>query len=166
MRPRKNGAASSFRVQIVTFDYDPCLNDTEPTCVIKTCSRGRYFTMVIRIAAAVLSLAGLLALILGLLFWTGAALNLLQMHMLLGLLAVGALLVIGIGQAFSKGGSWIIAVGTLVVGPATIAIGMVQASLMVGEFHWVIQVVHLLLGLLTIGMGHMGAARYRKSAQG
>jgi hypothetical protein len=45
-------------------------------------------------------------------------------------------------------------------------IGMVQASLMVGEFHWVIQVVHLLLGLLTIGMGHMGAARYRKSSQG
>ena len=122
--------------------------------------------MVIRIAAAVLSLAGLLALILGLLFWTGAALNLLQMHMLLGLLAVGALLVIGIGQAFSKGGSWIIAVGTLVVGVATIVIGMVQASLMVGEFHWVIQVVHLLLGLLTIGMGHMGAARYRKSSQG
>ena len=122
--------------------------------------------MVIRIASAVLSLAGLLALILGLLFWTGAALNLLQMHMLLGLLAVGALLVIGIGQAFSKGGSWTIAVGTLVVGAATIVIGMVQASLMVGEFHWVIQVVHLLLGLLTIGMGHMGAARYRKSSQG
>lgn len=122
--------------------------------------------MVIRIASAVLSLAGLLALILGLLFWTGAALNLLQMHMLLGLLAVGALLVIGIGQAFFKGGSWIIAVGTLVVGAATIVIGMVQASLMVGEFHWVIQVVHLLLGLLTIGMGHMGAARYRKSSQG
>src|SRR5215470_2951146 len=142
------------------------LTDTEPTCVIKTCSQGRYFAMVIRIAAAVLSLAGLLALILGLLFWTGAALNLLQMHMLLGLLAVGALLVIGIGQAFSRGGSWIIAVGTLVVGAATIVIGMVQASLMVGEFHWVIQVVHLLLGLLTIGMGHMGAARYRKSSQG
>ena len=122
--------------------------------------------MVIRIASAVLSLAGLLALILGLLFWTGVALNLMQMHMLLGLLAVGALLVIGIGQAFSKGGSWIIAAGTLVVGAAMIMIGMMQASLMVGEFHWIIQVIHLVLGLLTIGMGHMGAARYRKGSQG
>ena len=122
--------------------------------------------MVIRISSAVLSLAGLLALILGLLFWTGVALNLMQMHMLLGLLAVGALLVIGIGQAFSKGGSWIIAAGTLVVGAAMIMIGMMQASLMVGEFHWIIQVIHLVLGLLTIGMGHMGAARYRKSSQG
>ena len=122
--------------------------------------------MVIRIASAVLSLAGLLALILGVLFWTGVALNLMQMHMLLGLLAVGALLVIGIGQAFSKGGSWIIAAGTLVVGAAMIMIGMMQASLMVGEFHWIIQVIHLVLGLLTIGMGHMGAARYRKGSQG
>ena len=59
--------------------------------------------MVIRIASVVLSFAGLLALILGLLFWTNSALNLIQMHMLLGLLAVGTLWVIGIGQAFSKG---------------------------------------------------------------
>jgi len=122
--------------------------------------------MVIRISSVVLSLAGLLALILGVLFWTGVALNLMQIHMLLGLLAVGALLVIGIGQAFSKGGSWIIAAGALVVGAAMIMIGMMQASLMVGEFHWIIQVIHLVLGLLTIGMGHMGAARYRKSSQG
>jgi len=34
---------------------------------------------------------------------------------------------------------------------------------MVGKYHWVIQIVHLLLGLTAIGLGHMGAARYRKS---
>jgi hypothetical protein len=118
--------------------------------------------MVIRIASAVLSLAGLLALILGFLYWTGTALYLLQMHMLLGLLAVGALWVIGIGQAFSKAGNWVIAACALVVGAVTIVIGVTQSSLMVGEFHWVIQIIHLVLGLLTIGMGHMGAARYRK----
>ena len=118
--------------------------------------------MVIRIASVVLSFAGLLALILGLLFWTNSALNLIQMHMLLGLLAVGALWVIGIGQAFSKGGSWLIAACALVVGAAMIVLGWTQSSLMVGELHWVIQVIHLVLGLLVIGMGHMGAARYRK----
>jgi hypothetical protein len=120
--------------------------------------------MVIRIASAVLSLAGLLALILGLLFWVGIALNLMQMHMLLGLLAVGALWVIGIAQACSKPGGWIIAACALVIGAVTLVVGMIQASLTFGEFHWVIQVVHLVLGLLTIGMGHMAAARYRKSA--
>jgi hypothetical protein len=119
--------------------------------------------MVIRIAAVVLSFAGLLALILGLLFWINSALNLIQMHMLLGLLAVGALWVIGIGQAFSKGGSWLIAACALVVGVAMIVLGWTQSSLMVGAFHWVIQVIHLVLGLLVIGMGHMGAARYRRA---
>ena len=120
--------------------------------------------MVIRVASVVLSFAGLLALVLGLLFWTGAALNLVSMHMLLGLLAVGALLVIGIGQAIAKGGSWTLAICTLVVGALMIAIGMNQASLMVGELHWVIRVIHLVLGLLTIGLGHMGAARYRRGS--
>ena len=118
--------------------------------------------MVIRIASAVLTLAGLLALISGILFWTGAALNLISMHMLLGLLTVGALWVIGIAQASSNAGSWMIAACALVVGAVMIVIGMNQAALMAGEFHWVIQVVHLLLGLLTIGIGHMAAARNRR----
>jgi hypothetical protein len=122
--------------------------------------------MVIRIASIVLSLAGLLALILGLFIWTGTDLNLVQMHMLLGLLAVGALWVIGIGQAFSTGGSWVIAACALGVGGTLMFIGMTQASLMVGAFHWVIQLIHLALGLLVIGIGHIGAARYRKNATG
>ena len=96
--------------------------------------------MVIRIASVVLSFAGLLALILGLLIWTASALNLIQMHMLLGLLAVGALWFIGIGQAFSKSGSWLFAVCALVVGAAMIIIGMNQSALMLGASHWVIQV--------------------------
>lgn len=120
--------------------------------------------MVIRITSVVLSFAGLLALILGLLIWTVSASNLIQMHMLLGLLAVGALWVIGIGQAFSNGGSWLIAAFALVVGAAMIILGMNQSALMVGPLHWVIQIVHLVLGLLVIGLGHMGAARYRKRA--
>ena len=122
--------------------------------------------MVIRIASVVLSLAGLLALLLGLLFWTGTAMNLISMHMLLGFLAVGALWVIGIGQAFSKGGNWIIAACAIIVGAVTLVLGMIQATLMIGEFHWAIQVIHLVLGLVIIGMGHMGAARYRKNSAG
>ncbi len=120
--------------------------------------------MVIRTASVVLSLAGLLALILGLLLWTGAALNLLSMHMLVGLLAVGALCVIGIAQAFANRGSWVIAISALTVGALTLVIGMIQATLMVGELHWVVQVVHVVLGILTIGVGHIGVARYRKGS--
>jgi len=118
--------------------------------------------MAIRIASMVLSLAGLLALILGLLFWTGSALNLVSLHMLLGFLAVGALWIVGVAQALTRSGSWIIAIVAIVVGALMVVLGLIQSSLMVGEFHWVIRIVHLLLGLLTIGMGHMAAARSRK----
>lgn len=119
--------------------------------------------MVIRYASAVLTLSGALALILGLLFWTGAALNLISMHMLLGFLAVGSLWVIGIGQFLSPSGSSVIAVGALLVGAFTVVLGLYHSSLIIGESHWMIQGIHLLLGVLTIGLGHMGAARFRKS---
>jgi hypothetical protein len=122
--------------------------------------------MVIRIASLVLSFAGLLALILGLLIWTTSASNLIQVHMLLGLLAVATLWVIGIGQAVSKGGSWPIAICALVTGAIMVFLGWNQSSLMAGPFHWVIQIVHLLLGLLVIGLGHVGAARYRRVTVG
>lgn len=115
--------------------------------------------MIIRIASAVLTLAGLLALISGLLFWTGTALNLLALHMLLGFLAVGALWVIGFAQVFARRGSWVIAACALIVGAVMIVIGMMQSSLLVGGFHWIVRIMHLVLGILTIGIGHMAAAR-------
>jgi hypothetical protein len=106
----------------------------------------------------------LLALIIGLLLWTRTALNLVSLHMLLGLLVVAALWVIGIAQAFANGGSWLMAAVALITGALLLALGMFQASLLAGEFHWIIQVIHLLLGLAAIGIGHMAAARYRKAA--
>ena len=120
--------------------------------------------MVIRLASAVLTMAGLLALISGILFWTGTAVNLIALHMLLGFLAVGALWVIGLTQAFAQHGSWIIAACALIVGAVMIVLGMMQSSLLPGEYHWIIQAIHLALGLLTIGIGHMAAARYRKAS--
>ena len=122
--------------------------------------------MAIRIGSALLTLAGLLALISGVLFWTGTALNLMALHMLLGFLAVGALWVIGLAQAFAQHGSWVIAAGALIVGAVMIVIGMMQASLLPGEFHWIIQIIHLVLGILTIGIGHMATSRYRKASVG
>ena len=120
--------------------------------------------MVIRIGFAVLTFAGLFALVSGLLFWTGTALQLMQLHMLLGFLAVGALWVIAIGQLFAKGGSWMIATAALVVGATTAVFGVTQTSIMVGGSHWVIEVLHVFLGVLTIGLGHFAAARYRQKS--
>jgi hypothetical protein len=120
--------------------------------------------MVFRIASIVLRLCGALAVILGLLFWSGNALNLIPIHMLLGLLVVLSLWIVGIGQAFSRGGSWPLAIGALLLGLLVIVVGMRQSSLLVGPFHWVIQVVHLLLGILAVGSGQIAAARWRNSS--
>lgn len=122
--------------------------------------------MIIRYASAAMTLAGILALLSGLLFWTGSAMNLVTMHMLLGLLTVAALWAIAIAQAFSPGGSWPIAASAVIVGGLTIYIGVNQAAMMPGERHWLIQVLHLVLGILTIGLGHMAAARYRRAGKG
>ena len=120
--------------------------------------------MVVRIASIVLRIGGALAVILGILFWSGNALNLVPIHMLLGLLVVLSLWIVGIGQAFSSGGSWPLAGGALLLGLLVIVVGMTQSSLIVGSFHWVIKVVHLLLGILAVGMGQIAAARWRSSS--
>jgi hypothetical protein len=120
--------------------------------------------MVSRIASIVLRVCGALAVILGILFWSGNALNLLPIHMLLGLLVVLSLWIVGIGQAFSSGGNWPLALGALLLGLLVIVVGMTQSSLLVGPFHWVIQVVHLLLGILAVGIGQVAAGRWCNSS--
>lgn len=119
--------------------------------------------MVIRIASIVLRLCGALAVILGILFWSGNSPNMVPIHMLLGLLVVLSLWTVGVGQAFSSGGSWPLAGGALLLGALVLVVGVTQSSLLVGPLHWVIQVVHLLLGVLAIGVGQHAAARWRKS---
>jgi hypothetical protein len=120
--------------------------------------------MVFRIASIVLRLCGALAVILGLLFWSGNSLNLIPIHMLLGILVVLSLWIVGIGQAFTSGGSWPLAGGALLLGLLVIVVGIRQSSLLVGSFHWVIQVVHLLLGVLAVGVGQIATARWRNSS--
>jgi hypothetical protein len=122
--------------------------------------------MVIQVASLMLRVFGTLALILGLLFWVGIGLNLIAIHMLLGLLVVLLLWIVGVGQAFSRNGSWVLAIGALALGALTIVFGLRQSALLVGPFHWVIQVIHLLLGVLAVGMGQASAARYRKANVG
>ena len=121
--------------------------------------------MLVRYASVILTLSGTLALLLGLLHWAGMAMSLMTMHMALGFLTVAALWVIAVGQAVN-GGSWLIAASAVIVGAVTIYFGLIHAALMSGEFHWVVQTLHLTIGILTIGLGHMAAARYRKAQAG
>lgn len=119
--------------------------------------------MVIRVASAVLTVAGALALLSGLLFWLGWGVQLIALHMLLGVLAVLALCTIGVVQAALPGGSWAFALIALLVGILTLFLGLYQSTLLVGSLHWLVQVLHVALGVITIGLGHMAAARTRQA---
>lgn len=119
--------------------------------------------MVVRIAVNVLRASVLLALILGILFWTGNATSLVLVHMGLGILAVLSLWTLGVAIASTKGGTGL-ALGAFVWGILVAALGLTQGTLLAGSTHWVIQVLHLLVGLAAIGLGEMIAGRYRRVA--
>ena len=93
----------------------------------------------------------LIQVVLGISFWTGHELNLIGMHMLLGLALVGCLWASAIVAAVARVQLGIIIAG-LVVGAIVIALGLTQTTLLPGAAHWTIQVLHLLVGAGAIGL--------------
>ena len=117
---------------------------------------------VITIAIMVLRLGVLLALVMGILFWTGNIQNLIPIHMLIGILVVLCLWVIGLAQGFTKAASFGLALATFILGLVLVIVGLYQTRWLPGSSHWIIQVIHLLLGLSAIGLGEMIYARTKR----
>lgn len=120
--------------------------------------------MTTRIASLVLRLCAVAALTLGILFWTGNADNLRDIHMTIGILLVLALWVIAFAQRTAPGGMSGLVVA-LVIGVLLAIVGMRQESWLPGSNHWMVQVVHLGLALIAIGTGEMLAGRGAKAAR-
>ena len=95
---------------------------------------------------------GVIQLVLGILFWTGNALGLVDLHQLIGILLVLALWT----QAGVPGG---LVAGAAVYGLIVPIVGLTQRELFPGSAHWVIQVIHLLLGIGLIGLAENLATR-------
>jgi hypothetical protein len=113
------------------------------------------------IAQMLVRVTGVLLLVLGLLFWSGDALNLIPVHMLLGLILVLSLWLLA-ALASQAGVPLGMAAGAAVMGLITLVLGLVQDSLLPGSTHWVIQVLHLLVGMAAIGSGEMIGGRLRR----
>jgi hypothetical protein len=123
--------------------------------------------MVVRITVNVLRASALLALIFGVLNWISLLPDsLIGIHMVLGILVVLSLWVLGGTIAMTRGGIGL-AIGAIVLGLITLALGLTQKQLLPdpNAAHWVIQVVHLLIGLSAIGMGEAISGRYRRQGQ-
>jgi hypothetical protein len=104
------------------------------------------------------SLLGISLLTLGILFWLGRALTLLNVHMALGaalVLCLCFLVVLGLRTRGSRGFSLLV-LGWSVLMPW---FGVEQMRLLPGEYHWVIQALHLAVGVAAVGFGQLLARR-------
>ena len=101
---------------------------------------------------------GVVQLVLGIIFWTGNALGLVDLHQLIGIL-----LVLGLwtqaAMAHRAGVPGGLVAGAAVYGLLVPIVGLTQRDLFPGSAHWVIQVVHLLLGLGQLALAENLAQR-------
>ncbi len=105
------------------------------------------------VALWIVRVTGAIQIVLGVLFWTGNALSLVPVHMLSGLILVISLWFLAF-QALQAGVNTRLGIVAIVWGLLTVALGMFQGGLLPGPAHWIIQVLHLLVGLAAIGQAH------------
>jgi hypothetical protein len=94
----------------------------------------------------VVRLAGLTQILLGLTFWSGRALSLIPVHMLIGMIVVLGLwfLVVFASRTGLRPGLVALAFSWGLVLPV---FGIAHIGLFPGRWHWVVQLAHLLLGI-------------------
>jgi hypothetical protein len=120
--------------------------------------------MITRLIRVCISVAGIAALLLGLLIWSGRALSLLPVHMLLGLILSVTLLVVA-ALALRALRSWKLAALLIIVALIMPLFGIKQTTLLPGDGHWVIRFLHLLVGMAAMGLGHATARRIVAATQ-
>jgi hypothetical protein len=98
---------------------------------------------------------------LGLLFWTGNADALIPVHMLLGIVLVLALWTLCVVAAVAGVNLGLVAVAAL-WGVVVPLLGIMQDRLLPGPAHWVIQVLHLLVGITAIALANVLGLRIRR----
>ena len=114
------------------------------------------------VAVMLVRLAAIILIVLGIIIWTGNGDGLVGLHMIIGLvfvLALWALAVIALGSGVALP----LAAAGLAWGIVVVAFGLAQRGLLPSDAHWVIRVIHLLIGLIAIGLAEMLAGRLRRA---
>jgi hypothetical protein len=118
---------------------------------------------VIRIAQMFVRGAGLALLVLGVVIWTGHGDSLIRTHALLGVIFVLSLWTVAIIGLASRIG-YVLPARLIIWGIVIGWFGMSQHELYKGGNHWVIQVLHVAVGLIAIGLAEVVSARVKKAA--
>jgi hypothetical protein len=121
--------------------------------------KGDFFVMITtRIIQIISGIAGLAALTLGLLIWI-ANLNVVNIHMIFGLIVTLALLTMSI-IAVSTRGLRIWGIAGIVYALIVPIFGMTQFDILTGNLHWLIRTAHLLVGIGALALTGTMATRY------
>ena len=115
------------------------------------------------IAQMTIRASGVLLILLGLAIWTGRADQVTPVHELLGFVLVLALWTLSF-LAARAGVSMRWVVLAVAWGLAAPILGLTQQNLVTGNWHWTIQVLHLVIGVGAIGQGENLAARMKQVA--
>jgi hypothetical protein len=114
--------------------------------------------MTTRILQIVVGIAGLCALVLGLLIWI-ANLDLISFHMLFGILVTLGLLIMGI-LALTARGLRVLGIVGIIYAIIVPIFGLSQFNILVGNLHWIIQALHMLVGIGAMALAGILGARY------
>jgi hypothetical protein len=104
------------------------------------------------IAHMTIRVSGLLLILLGVAIWTGRADAVIPVHEFLGFVLVLSLWALSFFAA--RAGvpmRWVVV--AVLWGLVAPVLGLTQQGLLAGDWHWTIQVIHLLIGLGAIGLG-------------
>jgi hypothetical protein len=114
-----------------------------------------------RLFLLTLRASGSLAVLLGILFWLGYVESLIPLHIALGVLVTFSLWGAGILVGIEKGGSVGLMISALVLSLVVILFGLNQTTLVPGALHWMVQSIHLLLGVAAVALGIPIERRYK-----
>jgi hypothetical protein len=117
--------------------------------------------LTLTISQMLVRITGVLLLILGLLIWTEGASNLIMIHMLLGVILVISMWVLA-GVSTQAGVSIGLAASVAIAGLIVLVLGMTQQSVLPGSSHWIVQIVHLLVGMLAVGSAEAIGGRLKR----
>ena len=106
----------------------------------------------------IIRVAGVVALALGLSFWSGGGYALLGFHQALGYLVSLSLVVMALA-AFRFRVAPALLITAIIWSLVVPGVGSAQLQMLPGNQHWVIQVFHLLLGIGAIGLAEVIAGR-------
>lgn len=113
------------------------------------------------IARWLVRLSGLALLVLGAAIWTGSFDALIPIHMLIGIVLVLSLWTL----AARAGAPTPMVVLAVAWGVLLAVLGVTQEGILPGGAHWIVQVVHLLVGVAAIGEGEALGARTARSSR-